>query len=44
MTPPNGVSNERTLGILLVSASAIVFGLTGVLTKSISADALTASC
>ena len=44
MTPPNGVSNERTLGILLVSASAIVFGLTGVLTKSISADALTVSC
>lgn len=41
MTQARGISNERTLGIMLVSASAIVFGLTGVLTKSISADALT---
>lgn len=41
MTQASGISNERTLGIVLVSASAIVFGLTGVLTKSISADALT---
>ncbi|TIX76016.1 MAG: EamA family transporter, partial [Mesorhizobium sp.] len=32
---------ERTLGIILVSASAAVFGLTGVLTKSIHADPLT---
>ncbi|RWN56350.1 MAG: DMT family transporter [Mesorhizobium sp.] len=35
---------ERTLGILLVSASAAVFGLTGVLTKSIHADPLTITC
>lgn len=40
----NEVSRERMLGILLVSASAIVFGLTGVLTKSISANALTVAC
>ncbi|AZO69205.1 DMT family transporter [Mesorhizobium mediterraneum] len=35
---------ERTLGIILVSASAAVFGLTGVLTKSIHADPLTITC
>ncbi|PLP61431.1 EamA family transporter [Mesorhizobium loti] len=35
---------NRALGILLVSASTIVFGLSGVLTKSISADALTVTC
>ncbi|MER8827102.1 DMT family transporter [Mesorhizobium sp. M0938] len=35
---------ERTLGIVLVSASAAVFGLTGVLTKSIHADPLTITC
>ncbi|WP_292248572.1 DMT family transporter, partial [Mesorhizobium sp.] len=35
---------ERTLGIVLVSASAVVFGLTGVLTKSIHADPLTITC
>ncbi|WP_288142174.1 DMT family transporter [Mesorhizobium sp.] len=35
---------ERTLGILLVAASAAVFGLTGVLTKSIHADPLTITC
>lgn len=35
---------NRALGILLVSASAVVFGLTGALTKSISADALTVTC
>src|SRR5580765_8443420 len=35
---------ERTLGIILVSSSAAVFGLTGVLTKSIQADPLTIIC
>jgi drug/metabolite transporter (DMT)-like permease len=38
------VSTERMLGIVLVSASAAVFGLTGVLTKSIHADPLTITC
>ncbi|AZO31286.1 DMT family transporter [Mesorhizobium sp. M1B.F.Ca.ET.045.04.1.1] len=35
---------ERTLGIILVSASAVAFALTGVLTKSIHADPLTITC
>lgn len=35
---------ERTLGIILVSCSAAVFALTGVLTKSIHADPLTIIC
>ncbi|WP_245429827.1 DMT family transporter [Mesorhizobium sp. WSM3859] len=35
---------ERTLGIVLVSASALAFALTGVLTKSIHADPLTITC
>jgi len=35
---------ERTLGIVLVSASAVAFALTGVLTKSIQADPLTITC
>jgi drug/metabolite transporter (DMT)-like permease len=35
---------DRTLGIILVSSSAAVFGLTGVLTKSIHADPLTIIC
>jgi drug/metabolite transporter (DMT)-like permease len=38
------VEAERTLGIVLVAASAAVFGLTGVLTKSIHADPLTITC
>ncbi|TGV77276.1 DMT family transporter [Mesorhizobium sp. M00.F.Ca.ET.149.01.1.1] len=38
------VAAERTLGIILVSASAIAFALTGVLTKSIQADPLTITC
>ena len=37
-------TTERTLGIILVSSSAAVFGLTGVLTKSIHADPLTITC
>ncbi|MET2827615.1 DMT family transporter [Mesorhizobium shangrilense] len=37
-------STEQTLGIILVSASAAVFALTGVLTKSIRADPLTIIC
>jgi len=37
-------ATERTLGIILVSSSAAVFGLTGVLTKSIHADPLTITC
>jgi drug/metabolite transporter (DMT)-like permease len=35
---------ERALGIVLVSSSAAVFGLTGVLTKSIHADPLVVTC
>jgi drug/metabolite transporter (DMT)-like permease len=38
------VSAERMLGILLVSTAAAVFGLTGILTKSIQADPLTITC
>ncbi|MFD1987870.1 DMT family transporter [Mesorhizobium newzealandense] len=41
---PTDSTAERTLGILLVSSSAAVFGLTGVLTKSIHADPLTIIC
>lgn len=37
-------TSERMLGIVLVSASAIAFALTGVLTKSIHADPLTITC
>ncbi len=37
-------SAERTLGIMLVSLSAAVFGLAGVLTKSIAADPLVINC
>jgi drug/metabolite transporter (DMT)-like permease len=37
-------STERMLGVTLVSASAAVFGLAGVLTKSIHADPLTINC
>jgi drug/metabolite transporter (DMT)-like permease len=36
--------SDRVLGIVLVSSSAAVFGLTGVLTKSIHADPLTITC
>ncbi|TIX01745.1 MAG: EamA family transporter, partial [Mesorhizobium sp.] len=42
-TLPDGAAKaaaQRTVGIALVSASAVVFGLTGVLTKSIHADPL----
>ncbi len=39
-----GKSGEHMLGVGLVSASAVVFGLAGVLTKSIRADALTINC
>lgn len=35
---------ERTLGIMLVAASAAFFALTGVLTKSIHTDPLTITC
>jgi len=37
-------TSERMLGIVLVSASAIAFALTGVLTKSFHADPLTITC
>jgi len=36
--------SDRPLGIMLVSASAAVFGLAGVLTKSIHADPLVINC
>ena len=35
---------ERSLGVMLILASALVFALAGVLTKSVSADALTIAC
>jgi len=41
---PTDLAAERTLGIMLVSSSAAVFGLTGVLTKSIHAEPLTIIC
>ena len=41
---PADLAAERTLGIMLVSSSAAVFGLTGVLTKSIHAEPLTIIC
>ncbi|TPI19568.1 DMT family transporter [Mesorhizobium sp. B2-4-6] len=44
LAPVADVAAERTLGIVLVSASAIAFALTGVLTKSIQADPLTITC
>lgn len=37
-------TKEHTLGAALVVASTAVFGLAGVLTKAISADALTVTC
>jgi drug/metabolite transporter (DMT)-like permease len=44
LRPATDTAAERTLGIILVSASAIAFALTGVLTKSIHADPLTITC
>ncbi len=44
MTQDIGDANERLLGVVLVTASAAVFGLAGVLTKSIHADPLTINC
>lgn len=44
MATSTEAASERTLGIVLVSSSAAVFGLTGVLTKSIHADPLTITC
>lgn len=44
VTATTDASAERTLGIILVSCSAAVFALTGVLTKSIHADPLTIIC
>jgi drug/metabolite transporter (DMT)-like permease len=44
MADNGGTEAERALGIALVAASAAVFGLTGVLTKSIHADPLTITC
>ncbi|RUU13691.1 DMT family transporter [Mesorhizobium sp. USDA-HM6] len=38
------IAAERTLGMVLVSASAVAFALTGVLTKSIHADPLAITC
>lgn len=37
-------TKEHTLGAMLVVASTAVFALSGILTKSISADALTVTC
>ncbi len=44
MTMQDMQSSERMLGAVLVSLSAAVFGLAGVLTKAISADPLVINC
>jgi drug/metabolite transporter (DMT)-like permease len=44
MPGPFDLHAERALGTILVASSAAVFGLTGVLTKSIHADPLTIVC
>jgi drug/metabolite transporter (DMT)-like permease len=44
MTGSFDLTTDRALGTILVSSSAAVFGLTGVLTKSIHADPLTITC
>lgn len=44
MRPVAKAIDERALGIVLVTSSAAVFGLAGVLTKSIQADPLTINC
>ncbi len=36
--------HERRLGVVLIAASAVTFGLAGVLTKSITADPLVIAC
>ncbi len=36
--------SERALGVVLISASAAIFGLAGVLTKSINPDPMTVAC
>ncbi len=41
MTERNDASSERTLGAILVAASAVVFGLAGGMTKLIQADVMT---
>jgi drug/metabolite transporter (DMT)-like permease len=42
--PPGAAAETHLLGILLVLGSALVFSLSGVLTKSIAADAWTIAC
>ena len=44
MTAPIGGRSAHRLGILLVTASAIVFSFAGVLTKAIESDAWTITC
>jgi drug/metabolite transporter (DMT)-like permease len=44
VTATSSQGSERTLGIVLVGGSAAIFGLAGVLTKSIHADPLTINC
>lgn len=44
MTRSDPHATDRPLGIVLVTASAAVFGLAGVLTKSIHADPLVIAC
>lgn len=44
MAAPVNQPAERMLGVGLVGGSAAIFGLAGVLTKSIEADALTINC
>jgi drug/metabolite transporter (DMT)-like permease len=44
MSPPIDARSARHAGILLVTASAIVFSFAGVLTKAIESDAWTIAC
>jgi drug/metabolite transporter (DMT)-like permease len=44
MSPPTDARSARHAGILLVTASAIVFSFAGVLTKAIESDAWTIAC
>lgn len=41
---PSTLNSVRSLGVILVAISALMFGFTGVLTKSIRADPMTILC
>lgn len=44
MTSETKAASQHRLGVLLIASSAAVFGLAGILTKSIDADPLTITC